>query len=101
VGNVSILRRLERIEGTFEARAEVLRLEDGRNVILPPGAMIDVSLAFSNLIYEGELSWRDRLIPHEWIEAYARSLPQPGEGTITQAFRELCRRYLSGEDLTT
>ena len=96
---MSILRRLERIEGTFESRAEVLCLEDGGKAILPLGAVIDVVLGFSNLMYAGELSWRGKAIPHEWIEAYAHSVPDPGEGTVTASARELSRRYLAGENL--
>lgn len=93
------MKRLEWIEGTFEARAEVLRLEDGRKAILPLGAVIDVVFGFSNLMYHGEQSWRGKPIPHAWIEAYAQSMPEPGEGTVTAMARELSRRYLAGEDL--
>lgn len=95
-----LARRLDKIEAAYQGRATVLHLEDGTKAILPLGAMIDVSLAFSNLIYEGELSWRGEPIPDEWIEAYAHSMPEPGEGTVTASARELSRRYLAGEDLT-
>jgi hypothetical protein len=93
-------RRLERIEAAYATQATVLRLEDGTTVFLPLGAMIDVFLAFSTLLHEGELSWRGEAIPTEWIEACAHSVPEPGEGQITEACRELSRRYLNGEDLT-
>jgi hypothetical protein len=95
-----IARRLDKIEAAYASRATVLRLEDGMWVFLPLGAMIDVSLAFSTLIHEGELFWRGEASPEEWIEAFARSVPEPGEGTITEACREWSRRYLNGEDLT-
>jgi hypothetical protein len=95
-----ILKRLDRIEAAYVAQATMLRLEDGTRTILPRGAMIDVFLAFCNLIDEGDLAWAGEPIPVEWIEAFARSVPQPGEGQLTQTCREWSRRYLAGEELT-
>lgn len=95
-----LAKRLAKIEAARAVTATVLRLRDGTKAFLPRGAVIDVYLGFSTLIHDGELSWRDEKIPDAWIEAYSRSVPEPGEGTMTEACRELSRRYLNGEDLT-
>lgn len=96
---MSILKRLGRIEGSFQTRALVLRLGDGRKKYLPVLAMIDTFLGFSTLMHEGSLSWRDKPIPQEWIEAFAASVPEPNEGMLVESCRVLSRRYLNGEDL--
>lgn len=96
----NVLKRLEKIEGSFQTHALVLRLKDGRKKYLPVLAMIDTFLGFSTLVHEGSLSWRDKPIPQEWIESFAASVPEPGEGMLVESCRELSRRYLNGEDLS-
>ncbi len=103
-----LARRLDKIEAAYQGRATVLHLEDGTKAILPLGAFIDVVFAFMNVMhseydgdtFDGTLSWRGKPLRHEWIEAYAHSVPEPGEATVTASARELSRRYLAGEDLT-
>lgn len=105
---MSILKRLERVEGAFADRATVLRLAGGRKAFLPFGAVIDVVFGFMNVMhsdydsdtFDGTLSWRGKPVPLEWVEAFANSIPEPDEGTATESARELSRRYLAGEDLS-
>jgi hypothetical protein len=82
-----IARRLDKIEASFESQATVLCLADDTRAILPIAAVFDVMLGFSNLWHAGELSWQGEAIPEEWIRAFANSLPEPGEGTVTEACR--------------
>jgi hypothetical protein len=96
-----IARRLDKIESSFDARATVLRLEDGTRAVLPIAAAIEGSLAFSRLIYQGELAWRGEAIPEEWIVAFANSRPEPDEGTITKACREPSLSQWGGTDMSS
>ncbi len=95
----NVLKRLEKIEGSFQSHALVLRLPGGQKKYLPVLAMIDTFLGFSTLMHEGSLSWRDKPIPQEWIESFAASVPEPNEGMLVESCRVLSRRYLNGEAL--
>jgi hypothetical protein len=96
----NLLKRLERIEAACQDSALVLRLDDGTKAVLPQAADLEVFHGFMMLVNEGTFCTPEgEPIPMEWVQAIARSIPELDERTYMTGTRELCRRYLAGEEL--